>query len=105
MTQLRIDYQGRGEVRTFSGARVDAMRDGVQLALRVPRQVRALGQVLVQQPIGVLVAAALPRAVRIGKEYLDRKPLSQALILGHLFPPFSGEVDFADNPVVAQSYP
>jgi len=46
MAQLCIDLQGRGKVQTFSRARVEAMRDGVQLALRVPRQVGALGQVL-----------------------------------------------------------
>ena len=46
MAQVRIDFQGRGEVEAFSGARVQAMGDGVQLALRVPRQVGALGQVL-----------------------------------------------------------
>ena len=44
----------------------------------------ALRQVLAQQAIGILVGAALPRAVRIGKEDLDRKPLCQALVLAHL---------------------
>jgi predicted transcriptional regulator len=37
------------------------MGDGIQLALRVARHVGALGQVLAQQPIGVLVGAVLPR--------------------------------------------
>ena len=87
MAQVRRDFQGRSTVEAFSRARVQAMGDGVQLALRVPRQVRALGQVLAQQPVRVLIGAALPRAVRIGKEDLDREPLSQALMLGHLFAP------------------
>ena len=91
MTQMRIDFQGRGEVQTFSGARVEAMGDGVQLALRVSRQVRALGQVLAQQAIRILVGAALPRAVRIGKEDLEREPLGQLLVLGHFFPPIIGQ--------------
>ena len=69
MAQVRKDFQGRGEVQTFSRARIQAMGDGVQLALRVPRQVRALRQVLAQQPVGVLLGAALPRAVRIAKEH------------------------------------
>ena len=86
-TQVRIDVQGRGEVEVFSRARVQAMRDGVQLALRVRRQVCALGPVLAQQPVGVLIGAALPGAVRIGKEDLDGEPVGQALMLGHLFPP------------------
>ncbi len=91
MAQVRIDFQGRGKVQTFSGARVQPMGDGVQLALGVARQVRALGQVLAQQAIRVFVGAALPRAVRIGKEDLDREPLGQALMLGHLFPPIIGQ--------------
>ena len=47
------------------------MGDGVQLALRVARQVRTLGQVLAQQAIGILVGAAWPGVVRIGKDGLD----------------------------------
>ena len=84
---MRIDFHGRGEVKTCSWGRVRAVGDGAQLALRVPRQVRALGQVLAQQPIRVFIGAALPQAVRIGKENLDREPLGQALVLGHLFAP------------------
>ena len=91
MTQLYIDFQGRGEVQTFSRARVEAMRDGIQLTLCVPRQVRTLGQVLAQQPVGVLVGAALPRAVRIGKEDQDCESAGQPHVLGHLFPPIIGQ--------------
>ena len=91
MTQLCIDFQGRGEVQTLSRARVQPMRDGVQLALRVPRQVRALGQVLAQQAIRVFVGAPLPRAIRIRKEDPDREPLGQALMLSHLFPSIVGQ--------------
>ena len=47
------------------------MRDGVQLTLGVCGEIRALGQVLTQQAIGILVGSALPGAVRIGKEHLD----------------------------------
>ena len=50
---MRRDFQRRGNVQTFSRARVQAIGDGVQLVLRVPRQVRALGQVLAQQAIGI----------------------------------------------------
>ena len=91
MAQLRIDFQGRGKVQTFSRACVQAMGDGIQLALCVARQVRALGQVLAQPPIRVLVGAALPRARRIGKEEPDRQPRGQACVLGHLFPPIIGQ--------------
>ena len=77
MAQVRIGFQGRGNVETFPRARVQPMRDDIQLALRVPRQVRTLGQVLAQQPIGVIIRAALPRAVGIGKEHPDGEPLGQ----------------------------
>jgi hypothetical protein len=87
MTQLRIDFQWRRKVETFSRARVQAMGNGVQLPLCIPRQVRTLRQVLAQQPVGVLVCAALPWTVRISKEDLDGKPVGQLLVLGHLFPP------------------
>src|SRR5690606_39373131 len=43
-----------------------------QFLLAVYRQVRALGQVLADQSIDVLVAAALPGAVRVAK--VDRHP-------------------------------
>ena len=88
---MRKDFQGRGNVETFSRARVQAMGDGVQLALGIARPVCALGHVLAPQPIGVLLGAALPRAVRIGKEDPDREPLSQALMLGPLVPPIVGQ--------------
>ena len=91
MAQVRVDFQGRGEVETCSWARVQAMGDGVQLALGVVGQIRPLGEVLAQQPTGVLVGAALPGAVRIGKEDLDREPLGQLLVLGHLFPSIIGQ--------------
>ena len=65
MTQLRIDFQWRGEVETCSWAWVQVMGDDIQLARRVARHVGALGQVLAQQPIRVFVGATLPRAVRI----------------------------------------
>jgi hypothetical protein len=61
------------------------MGNGVQLTLGVSRQVRALGQVLAQQSVGVLIGPALPRAVGIGKEDLDREALGQAFMLGISF--------------------
>ncbi len=91
MAQLRIDFQGRGKVETLPRARVEAMRDGVQFTLRVPRQVRALRQVLAQQPVGVLVRAALPRTIRISKEDLDGKPVGELRVLGPLFPTIIGQ--------------
>ena len=76
---MRIDLQGRGEVEARAWTRIQPMRDGVQLALRVPRQIRALRQILAYQAIGVFIGPALPRAVRLGKEHLDGEALGQPL--------------------------
>jgi len=91
MTQLCKDLQWRGPIETCSRSGIEAMGDGVQLALGVARQVGALGQILAQQPIRVFVGAALPRAVRIGKEDSDREPVRQAFVLSHLFSPIVGQ--------------
>lgn len=86
MGQLRINFQGCGEVETFSQTRVQPMGNGVQLPLGVARQVRPLGQVLAQQPVRILVGSSLPRRMGIGKEHLNRKVLRQSFVFGHLFP-------------------
>jgi hypothetical protein len=59
MARLRIDFQGRGEVQTFSWARLQAMGDSVQLTLCVALQLRPLRQVLVQLHIPVFIPAAV----------------------------------------------
>lgn len=64
-------------MRHFLGARVRPIGNGVQLALGITRQVRALRQVLAQQIIGILVGPALPGAVRIGTEDLDREAVCE----------------------------
>ena len=71
MTQLRKDLQWGGPVQTFSGARVQSLGNGVQLALRVGRQVRALGQILTEQAIGIFIRPALPRAAWVAKVDID----------------------------------
>ena len=50
---------------------VQAVGDGVEFGLGMSRQVGALGQVLAQQPVGVLAGAALPGAVWIAEVDLD----------------------------------
>ena len=70
MTQLREHLQVRGKVQTLSRARNQPMRYGVQLALCIARQIRPLGQVLVQLFMVVLSGHVLPWAVRNGKEHL-----------------------------------
>src|SRR3954452_22842842 len=51
----------------LAGAAVERGGDGVEIARGVLAEVGALGEVLAQQAIGVLVGAALPRAVRVAE--------------------------------------
>ena len=62
-----VDLQRGVESMPLPGPGVEAQGDLVEFVLTVDRQVRALGQVLTQQAVGVLVAAALPGAVRVGE--------------------------------------
>lgn len=87
ITQLSKDLQGRGPLKTFSRSGVQPVGDGSQLVLRVPRQVRARGQILAQEAIGIFIGPSLPRAMRIGQKHLDGQPLGEPLMLSHLFAP------------------
>ena len=91
MTQLRKHLQWRGPVQAFSRSGIQPMGNGIQRPLGIAGQVGPLRQILTQQTVGVLVRAALPWAMRIRKEYSDRKPLGQALVFGHLFSPIIGQ--------------
>jgi hypothetical protein len=70
--------------RASCGACVEGGGDRVQLGCGVPAQVGALGEVLAQQAVGVLVASPLPRASRVAE--VDRQPDLDAdlSVLGHL---------------------
>ena len=82
--------QRRGPVETFPRAGVEPKGDGVQRARGETGQVGAVGQLLAQQAIGVLMGAALPPAVSIRKEHPDREPLREAFVFGHRFTPIIG---------------
>ena len=86
MTPVRKHLQLGCPVQIFSGSGVQPLGNGIQLSLRVWRQVRALGQILAEQAIGIFIGPPLPRAMRIGKEHLDGQPLGQLLLVRHLFP-------------------
>src|SRR6516225_2406539 len=63
---------GRGlPAQRLAGPAVQLLRHRGQLARAVPGQGRALGEVLAQQPVGVLVAAPLPGRVRVAEVDLD----------------------------------
>lgn len=49
----------------FARSFVELPRHFIQMSLRVHRQIGALGKVLSQQTVGILVGAALPRTLRV----------------------------------------
>lgn len=88
---MRLDFQRRGQAETFSWSRVQPMGNGIQLTLGRPRPIPARRQVLAQQTIGMLVGPALPGAVRIGKEDLNREAVRQPRMVRPLFPSIVGQ--------------
>lgn len=81
-----VDLQRRVESvpLPLPGPGVEVQRDLVELILAVHRQVRALGQVLSEQAVGVFVAAALPGAVRVGEVDRHTGTQGQHVVIAHL---------------------
>ena len=75
---------GRFPIKRLAGPGVEGGRYGGNLLGAVHAEIGAFGQVLAQQPVGVLVGAALPRAVRIAKVDLYARVDLQARVLGDL---------------------
>src|SRR6188768_2731226 len=63
----------------------------VEMGLRMHRQVSALGKVLSQQAIGVLVRSALPRALRIAKIDVDFGRQRKATMIRKFLAPVPGQ--------------
>src|SRR4051794_38014424 len=70
---------------------VEGDRHGCQVLGAVPAEVGALWKVLAQQPVGVLVRAALPGAVRVAEVDLKTSLDPQAGVLAHLCPLIPGQ--------------
>ena len=68
----------------FAGPVVEFLGDRVEVVLGVCAQVGALGEVLAQQPVGVLVGAALPRGVRVAEVDLHVQGGRDSLVQGEL---------------------
>src|SRR3989304_4820680 len=75
----REQLSGAPEAQRLAWPGVQFPGNRIQLFLSKATQVAALGQVLPQQAVGVLVDAALPRAVRIGEGDLDPGGFRQLL--------------------------
>src|ERR1700678_4235679 len=75
---------GSFKVQRFSWALIEAQGYLVEVDLGVAGQVGFLWEVLSQQPVGVSVGAALPRALRITEVDLHLRVHREALVFGHL---------------------
>jgi phosphatidylglycerophosphate synthase len=71
-------------IERLSRTRVEFPRDGVKPRATVLAEVGALREVLTEQPVGVLVAASLPRTVWVAEEHIDVRIDLEANVLGHL---------------------
>ena len=49
---------------------VQTVGNCIEFVLTVDREVRAFGQILAQQPVGVLTGAALPGTVRVAEVHV-----------------------------------
>ena len=68
----------------FPGARIQRMGYGAQLFGTMLAEIRALWEVLAEQGVGVLVAAALPGALRVTEIDLETSIHPKLHMLGHL---------------------
>lgn len=82
--RLRKDLQWDAKAVRSARSVVQAVGDRIEFALVVDREVGALGQILPQQPVGVLASISSPRAVRIAEVHANVGPGSEFSIPSHL---------------------
>jgi hypothetical protein len=90
--QVLVEHFGGGApAEGLPRAGVQGGGDGGEIVEAVPGKICALGEVLAQQPVGVLVGGALPRAVRIAEVDLQAGVDPQLRVLGQLGALVSGQ--------------
>src|SRR5215212_7952506 len=82
--QLVKRLGGRFPVEGLAGSCIEGGRDGCDRLGAVDAQIGAFWEVLPQQPVGVLIGAALPGAVGVAEVDLDARVDFEARMLGHL---------------------
>src|SRR6202051_5409291 len=70
---------------------VEAVGDGIEFVLTVDREVSTLGQILPQQPVGVLAGTALPWTVRIAEVHAHAGGGAELMMPGHFLTLVVGE--------------
>ncbi|KPJ91939.1 MAG: hypothetical protein AMJ53_10405, partial [Gammaproteobacteria bacterium SG8_11] len=80
------EYLKRGpKIKTFSRAMIEFEHDVFQLLGSHSRQVAVLGNILSYQAIHILITAAFPGGIGMGKKEIDTKFSCDALMLRKLF--------------------
>src|SRR6266566_1964374 len=79
------------EVQCFPWPFVEFTRHAVEMGLGVRRQIGSVREVLPQQPVGVFVGSALPRALRIAEIDGDVGFHGEALMIGEFFASIPGQ--------------
>ncbi len=79
-----MDRQRRSFAQALPGSVVDFIGNRIQLLFAVPSQVGALGRVLANKAIHVLVGAPLPGAVWIAELHGNTSGLGQLFVPYHL---------------------
>ena len=79
------------EAKGFAWAIIEAEGDLIKVILTVDGQIRSVGEVLAQQTICVLVAAALPRALRITEVDSDISSDGEFPVIGQFGAPVPGQ--------------
>ena len=78
-------------MQCLSGSLVEFACDGIEMLLAVDGEVGAFREVLAQEPVGVFVGAALPRAVGIAEVDVEIGGQCQALVIGKLLAAVPGQ--------------
>ena len=92
VTATPLQSIGRGfEAQGLSRALIEPQRDPVEVGLGEAREIGSLREVLAQQAVGVLVAAALPRTAWIAEVDLHVGGNGEALVVSHLLAAIPGQ--------------
>src|SRR6266581_2806946 len=83
--------QGFRSPRSSAWALIEPQRDPVQVRLREAREICSPGEILSQQAVGVLVAAAVPRTAWIAEIDLHVGGDGEALVVSHLLASIPGQ--------------
>lgn len=89
--RFSINLQRCSDAVELPRSGIELPGNSIQIVLAVAGQILALGQILAQQPVGVLVRSALPRTAGFGEEHRDARAFGQAPMFAHLLAQVIGQ--------------